>query len=111
ASDLTARAFAGPRSLKALGTYNFAGDIGKMTLPACASLLLVLLSWHTTLSIVGLLGLVAAVAIYWCAPRFAPEAAAPKAEKEIKAAGAASRLAFPVLLLIGMIDSATRMGF
>ena len=30
-SSLIAHAFAGPRSLKALGTYNFAGDIGKMT--------------------------------------------------------------------------------
>ena len=36
ASALVARAFAGPRSLKALGTYNFAGDIGKMTVPAIA---------------------------------------------------------------------------
>ena len=40
ASALVARAFAGPRSLKALGTYNFAGDIGKMTLPATLSLML-----------------------------------------------------------------------
>src|SRR2546430_13245611 len=39
-SALMARAFAGPRSLKALGTYNFAGDIGKMTVPAAAALLL-----------------------------------------------------------------------
>src|SRR5258708_5704804 len=38
ASSLIAHAFAGKRSLKALGTYNFAGDIGKMTLPATASL-------------------------------------------------------------------------
>ena len=39
ASSLVARAFAGARSLKALGTYNFAGDIGKMTVPAagCAA--------------------------------------------------------------------------
>ena len=36
ASALVARAFAGPRSLKALGTYNFAGDLGKMTVPADA---------------------------------------------------------------------------
>ena len=36
ASSLIAHAFAGARSLKALGTYNFAGDIGKMTLPAAA---------------------------------------------------------------------------
>src|SRR5262245_61097917 len=43
ASALVARAFAGSRSMKALGTYNFAGDIGKMSVPAAASLLLVLL--------------------------------------------------------------------
>src|SRR6478672_11438761 len=36
-SSLIAHAFAGARSLKALGTYNFAGDIGKMTLPAAAT--------------------------------------------------------------------------
>src|SRR5215475_10048663 len=34
ASTLMARAFAGERSMKAIGTYNFAGDIGKMTVPA-----------------------------------------------------------------------------
>src|SRR5258708_36488193 len=34
ASSLMARAFASPRSLQALCTYNFAGDIGKMTVPA-----------------------------------------------------------------------------
>src|SRR6476619_4542797 len=34
ASSLIAHAFSGTRSLKALGTYNFAGDIGKMTVPA-----------------------------------------------------------------------------
>ena len=32
----------GSRSMKALGTYNFAGDIGKMSVPAAASLMLVL---------------------------------------------------------------------
>src|SRR6185437_9773715 len=39
ASSLIAHAFSGSRSLKALGTYNFAGDIGKMTVPAAAALL------------------------------------------------------------------------
>ncbi len=46
ASSLIAQTFAGARSLKALGTYNFAGDIGKMTVPAAASLLLVVLPWR-----------------------------------------------------------------
>ncbi len=56
ASALVARAFAGPRSLKALGTYNFAGDIGKMTLPATASLLLLTMAWRPALAILGALG-------------------------------------------------------
>jgi len=34
ASALVARAFAGPNSLKTLGTYNFSGDLGKMTVTA-----------------------------------------------------------------------------
>src|SRR6476620_8062457 len=37
ASSLIAHAFSGTRSLKALGTYNFAGDIGKMIFPAAAA--------------------------------------------------------------------------
>ena len=53
ASALVARAFAGPRSMKALGTYNFAGDIGKMSVPAAASLMLVLLPWQPVLAIMG----------------------------------------------------------
>ena len=53
ASALVARAFAGPRSMKALGTYNFAGDIGKMSVPAAASLMLVLMPWRPVLAILG----------------------------------------------------------
>ena len=49
ASTLMARAFAGERSMKAIGTYNFAGDIGKMTVPAAVSLLLVVMSWRCLL--------------------------------------------------------------
>ena len=57
ASALVARAFAGPRSLGALGTYNFAGDLGKMALPAAASLLVVVMPWRPSLAILGVLGL------------------------------------------------------
>src|SRR5206468_4931823 len=37
ASALMARAFAGARSMKALGTYNLAGAIGQMSVTAVAS--------------------------------------------------------------------------
>jgi MFS transporter, FSR family, fosmidomycin resistance protein len=109
ASALVARAFAGTRSLGALGTYNFAGDLGKMALPAAASLLVVMLPWRTSLALLGLIGLVAAVAILIWTPRFPAEA---KPSKDVKAgARAGGAGGFSVLLSIGVIDSATRMGF
>ena len=114
ASSLMARAFEGPRSMKALGTYNFAGDIGKMTLPATASLLLVVMEWRPTLALLGACGLVAAVAIYVLTPRYSADADTDLAkDRKIDTAArpVAPRFAFPVLLSIGMFDSATRMGF
>ena len=76
ASALVARAFAGTRSLSALGTYNFAGDLGKMALPAAASLLVVVMPWRPSLAILGALGFVAALVILALTPRYAPESAA-----------------------------------
>ena len=60
ASALVARAFSGARSLRALGGYNFAGDIGKMTLPALAALMIVVMPWRPALVILGAIGFVAA---------------------------------------------------
>jgi len=114
-SALVARTFAGPRSLKALGTYNFAGDIGKMSVPALVSLLLVLLPWQPVLAIIGLIGLATAAAIFWLTPRLPVEENAGVSVKATEAApttaGGQSRFGFWLLLLIGMVDSATRMGF
>ena len=85
ASALVARAFAGPRSLKALGTYNFAGDIGKMTLPATLSLMLLALAWRPALAILGCLGFVLAAVIFVVTPRYGREGAAA-AKVEMKTA-------------------------
>lgn len=110
ASALIARAFAGPRSLGALGTYNFTGDLGKMALPAAASLMVVVLPWRTSLALLGLIGLVAAIAILIWTPRY-PAETKPAADAKPDAAPAGGRGGFSVLLSIGVIDSATRMGF
>jgi len=113
ASSLIARAFAGPRSMKALGTYNFAGDIGKMAVPAAASLLLLVMSWRPVLALLGALGIAAAVAIFLVTPRYGAEIVSKEPGQNVAGAapGARHRFAFPVLLTIGMLDSATRMGF
>ena len=112
ASSLIAQAFAGARSLKALGTYNFAGDIGKMTLPATLSLMLLALAWRPALAILGCLGFVLAAVIFVVTPRYEREGAIV-AKVEMKTAADQPRrpFAFPLLLMIGITDSATRMGF
>jgi MFS transporter, FSR family, fosmidomycin resistance protein len=112
ASALIARAFAGPRSLKALGTYNFAGDIGKMTLPAALSLMLLVMSWRPALAVLGSLGFAMAVLILLATPRY-DRAIAAEADIDGKNVHDSRRqpYAFALLLSIGVIDSATRMGF
>jgi MFS transporter, FSR family, fosmidomycin resistance protein len=57
ASSLVAAAYEGQRSRGALGTYNFAGDLGKMALPAVAACLVALISWRATASVIGVVGL------------------------------------------------------
>lgn len=112
ASSLIAHAFSGKRSLKALGTYNFAGDIGKMLVPVAASLLLLILPWREAVALLGLIGIFAAISIYFLIPRFRDQPAAP-ARKDTAAgpAGPVRRYGFPLLLSVGVIDSATRMAF
>lgn len=110
ASSMVARAFAGRRSLKALGSYNFAGDIGKMIFPAAAAFLMTVMPWRPMLVIVGAIGFAAAAAI----ALFSPRADAHHADAKKSAAAHSprgGRHAFPVLVAIGVLDSATRMGF
>jgi FSR family fosmidomycin resistance protein-like MFS transporter len=110
ASALVARAFAGPRSLTALGTYNFAGDLGKMTVPAALSLMLLAMSWRSALAILGSIGLVMAVVIFVFTPRYDRGVAAAKDDSRAVESRPPPQ-AFPLLLSIGILDSATRMGF
>ncbi len=109
ASSLITRAFPGKQSMKAIGTYNFAGDIGKMIVPAAGALLLAVMPWRDTVLVLGSIGLIAAVAIFIFIPRLPPVAV--QDEKVKRARGGTSSYGFPLLLSIGMLDSATRMAF
>ena len=112
ASSLIAQVFSGARSLKALGTYNFAGDIGKMTVPAAASLMFVVLPWREAVAMLGGVGVLVAIVIFVLMPRLPAAAAEPrKADDAARGAGRAPRSGFPLLLSVGVIDSATRMAF
>src|SRR5207253_4302069 len=70
-SALVAQAFAGPRSLAAIGTYNFSGDIGKVLFPAAATLMMLFLPWRDSVALLGSVGIAAAAAIFLLLPRFA----------------------------------------
>ena len=115
ASALVSRAFDAQGARAALGTYNFSGDLGKMALPALIAWLLVLLPWRFALGIIGGLGIVVAIAILVLLPHELGNgrslAAQAKRAAPAPAHPAGNRIAFPLLLLIGMLDSGTRMGF
>jgi FSR family fosmidomycin resistance protein-like MFS transporter len=115
ASSLVARAFEGASSRAALGTYNFAGDLGKMAVPAATAFLVTLMPWRSAVMMIGSAGLVMAIAIHLSLreARSAPtralagQKAGPAQQEPLSSL---RRDGFPVLLAIGIIDSATRWG-
>src|SRR5580704_17539347 len=115
ASSLVAAAYQGPRSRGALGTYNFAGDLGKMAVPAITAGLIAVLSWRLAAGAVGIIALLGAGAIL-LAPWSVPVAGdrrtdAPASHSKTHKRANPPRSGFALLLTIGVIDSATRMGF
>jgi len=111
ASSLVSHAYNDHNVRTALGTYNFAGDLGKMAIPAALAWFIAFLSWRQALGIIGAAGLVVAASVLML-PRQtngASHTAGTSATPTV--ATAPSRMAFPLLLTIGVLDSATRMGF
>jgi FSR family fosmidomycin resistance protein-like MFS transporter len=109
ASGAVSRAY-GERSRGPLGTYNFAGDLGKATLPPLISFLLTVMHWRSTLWLAAGLGLLVAISIRV----FMPPVPMSAREVEIVALPSSktrSRLGFTLLFVIGVLDTATRMGF
>jgi FSR family fosmidomycin resistance protein-like MFS transporter len=115
ASSLVASAYTGSRSRGALGTYNFAGDLGKMALPSLTACLIAVMSWRSAASVIGIIGL-AGAGIIMLSLRHVPTARsgrtdAPPVSSSADAPVSRPRRGFALLLATGVIDSATRMGF
>ncbi|WP_217362866.1 MFS transporter [Roseicella sp. DB1501] len=109
ASAVVSRAY-GTAARGPLGTYNFAGDLGKAALPATTSLLLAWLSWRPTLWLLAGFGIACAALIALGLPRRAGMAPA-RCDAASPAAGpGGARGGFALLLGIGVLDSAVRMG-
>jgi MFS family permease len=109
-SSLVARAYEG-NARAALGTYNFAGDVGKVVLPAATAWLVAVAPWQSAMLVLAALGLGGAAAILALLPVPPHRAHHAATTADAPAAHAAPRHGFPTLMAIGVIDSATRMGF
>ncbi len=107
ASAAVSRAYGGA-ARGPLGIYNFAGDVGKAVLPASTAVLLTIMPWRNSLYVVALLGLVVALAIAVLMPANARARVEAPTTKRHAGGG---RGGFPLLLAIGILDSAVRMGF
>ena len=113
-STLISRAYPLEGRRAALGTYNFAGDVGKFAFGAIVSLaLLAGISWQAPVIGFGMAALVAAGAVLvLVADTRTPVATdATGAAKKTVGWGIRDRQGFTVLCLIEILDSSTRTGF
>lgn len=94
---------------QALSQYNFSGDIGKTLIPGLVGLLLTVISWRASATLLGLLGLVAAGLLWWVVPAQVAESGVTK--KAMARSGTGSVTGLRALILTGTLDSAVRMGF
>jgi MFS transporter, FSR family, fosmidomycin resistance protein len=109
ASTAVSRAY-GEAARGPLGTYNFAGDLGKAVLPAAVSVLLTVIGWRATLWVAAGLGVGVALLIGWLMPPVGKPRNSSAAPGEA-IAGGAGKGGFGLLLVIGILDSAVRMAF
>jgi MFS family permease len=113
-SSLVSKAYETGNRRTALGTYNFAGDVGKAGVAAAIGLLAGLVGWRAAGVAYGVLGVAAAVAIVVLLGRLGA------GDAETRGAGGATPVSgwgirdgrgFSALCAIGMVDNATRTGF
>jgi MFS family permease len=114
-SSLVSKAYEdGPRRA-ALGTYNFAGDLGKVAVPAAVGLATALVGWRIAAAGYALVGLLAAGLIVVILVRVTAGGAPAARQAGARAArgggwGIRDTRGFQALTGIGMIDNSTRTG-
>ena len=109
ASAAVSRAY-GDASRGPLGTYNFAGDLGKAAIPALISLLLTLMPWRHSLWLIALLGLSVALVVALLMPPIGRPPVTNTPAKATGQGGSQGRGGFPLLFAIGVLDTGVRMG-
>jgi len=114
-STLISAAYEDNHRRAALGTYNFAGDVGKVLVPGLAALALGAAPWPFTTTGLGVLGLLAALSLLLAlqriqAPREHRPAAPAGPHSPARGWGVRDWPGFTALTAVGVIDSSARGG-
>ena len=113
-STIISHAFPDEGRRRALGTYNFFGDVGKFAFGGVVSLcLLAGISWQVPVAGFGIAGVLTAIAILLTVKNSVSvqHADAKPASPKAGGWGIRSRQGFTALCLIEILDSSTRTGF
>jgi len=111
-STIISRAFAQDGRRAALGTYNFAGDVGKFAFGGAVSLLMVAgVSWQVPVVGFGVAAVLTAAAVLVLVGDARTHATSALAPASVRGWGIRDRRGFAALCVIEVIDSSTRTGF
>jgi MFS family permease len=114
-SSLVSRAYEEGRRRVAIGTYNFSGDLGKVTWPACAAFVTAWAGWRWAAQGIGLVALAAAVGIFFLLASLAGDPAGPQATSAAGRVGNGWGIrdtrGFSLLSTIHAIDNGSRTVF
>jgi MFS family permease len=115
ASSMISRAYQPTGRRMALGTYNFSGDIGKFLFPALAAVALTEIDWRPISTGLGFFGCILAAILFLILRRTQVGERTTieinqKAGLESGGWGIVNRGAFSTLSIIGIIDTAVRIG-
>jgi MFS family permease len=113
-SSILSRVFEGSGRRAAMGTYNFSGDLGKVSIPFLLALLINLWGWRQATLILAILGIAGGGVLYGLAPKRKEDVRLTRSKEspsEGKGWGLKDRNSFSALLTIGVIDMAVRNVF
>jgi MFS transporter, FSR family, fosmidomycin resistance protein len=114
-SSLVSRAYEERGRRTAMGTYNFAGDVGKVAFPALLSGMIVMLSWRGSVESLGAFGLAAALVV-WMGGKTHEHTALPPMdaalkEHKVRGWGITDRQRCGGLVAVGVLDESARAAF
>ena len=111
-SSLVSRAYEEQGRRTAMGTYNFAGDVGKVAFPALLSGLILAVGWHASVKLLGAVGLAAAFLV-WVGGKARQKAQRPTPGETVQTPkrrgwGIVDRKRFAGLVAVGLLDESGR---